>query len=197
MADRQKLGILVLIPQYYDNSIILSNKLQEQFSNYISIKGIITDPSQIKNFGPNVDLIVSVNSNYVDDKISTVNISQFLLPDDIQKLNVAITTKQHLVKKDKFQEHLLTFFDSTNFIKSTRLKNIDQVFDLVSDSFQKQGIVNSDFEKRLYQREKMSSTAFGRIAIPHSLDMASNKVEDTLLSIHVALSGVMIMKFIW
>lgn len=175
MADRQKLGILVLIPQYYDNSVILSNKLQEQFSNYISIKGIITDPSQIKNFGPNVDLIVSVNSNYVDDKISTVNISQFLLPDDIQKLNVAITTKQHLVKKDKFQEHLLTFFDSTNFIKSTKLKNIDQVFDLVSDSFQKQGIVNSDFEKRLYQREKMSSTAFGRIAIPHSLDMASNK----------------------
>lgn len=68
---------------------------------------------------------------------------------------------------------------------------------MVSDSFQKQGIVNSDFEKRLYQREKMSSTAFGRIAIPHSLDMASNKVEDTLLSIHVALSGVMIMKFIW
>lgn len=175
MADRQKLGILVLIPQYYDNSVILSNKLQEQFSNYINIKGIITDPSQIKNFGPNVDLIVSVNSNYIDTKISTVNISQFLLPDDIQKLHVAITTKQHQVKKNKFQEQLLKFFDSKNFLKSNDLKSMDQVFDLVSDSFQKQGIVNSDFEQRLYQREKMSSTAFGRIAIPHSLDMSSNK----------------------
>ncbi|GMM18649.1 hypothetical protein LAYK3_17680 [Lactobacillus amylovorus subsp. amylovorus] len=50
-----------------------------------------------------------MNSNYIDHSISAVSISQFLLPDDVQKLHVAITTKQHQVKKDKFQERLLTF----------------------------------------------------------------------------------------
>lgn len=116
-----------------------------------------------------------MNSNYVNPNISTVNISQFLLPEDIQKLNIAITTRQHQVKKNKFQERLLTFFDSNNFIRDTSLNDINKVFDIVSDSFEKQGVVQFDFKQRLYQREKMSSTAFGRIAIPHSLDMSAQK----------------------
>ena len=175
MADEQKLSVLVLMPEYYDNSAILSNKLQQQFSNYIYIKGIISDPSKIKNYGSNIDIIIAVNSNYVNPNISTVNISQFLLPEDIQKLNIAITTRQHQVKKNKFQERLLTFFDSNNFIRDTSLNDINKVFDIVSDSFEKQGVVQFDFKQRLYQREKMSSTAFGRIAIPHSLDMSAQK----------------------
>ncbi|KRK43885.1 hypothetical protein FC63_GL001966 [Lactobacillus amylovorus DSM 20531] len=149
--------------------------MEHQFSNYISIKGIVTDPSQIKTFRSKIDIIVAVNSNYIDHSIGAVSISQFLLPDDVQKLHVAITTKQHQVKKDKFQERLLTFFDSDNFVRSTNLNDINQIFDTVSYNFERQGVVQSDFKKRLYQREKMSSTAFGRIAIPHSLDMSAQK----------------------
>ena len=159
----------------YDNAAVLSNRLEHQFSNYISIKGIVTDPSQIKTFRSKIDIIVAVNSNYIDHSISAVSISQFILPDDVQKLHVAITTKQHQVKKDKFQERLLTFFDSDNFVRSTNLNDINQIFDTVSYNFERQGVVQSDFKKRLYQREKMSSTAFGRIAIPHSLDMSAQK----------------------
>lgn len=175
MSDRQKLSVLVLMPQYYDNSAVLSNRLQSQFSTYINVKGIISDLSQINQYAPNVDILIVVNSNYIDHNISTVNISQFLLVEDIQKLNIAITTKQHQVKKDKFQESLLSFFDSNNFVKSDKLKNIDAVFNLVSSKLEKQKVVQSDFKERLYQREQMSSTAFGRIAIPHSLDMSAQK----------------------
>ena len=74
-----------------------------------------------------------------------------------------------------FQESLLSFFDSNNFVKSDKLKNIDAVFNLVSSKLEKQKVVQSDFKERLYQREQMSSTAFGRIAIPHSLDMSAQK----------------------
>ena len=90
-------------------------------------------------------------------------------------MNIAITTKQHRVKKNKFQESLLTFFDSNNFIKFNDLKDIDEVFYLVSSKLERQKVVDSDFKERLYQREQMSSTAFGRIAIPHSLDMSAQK----------------------
>lgn len=175
MSDRQKLSVLVLMPHYYDNSAILSNKLQSQFSTYINVKGIVSDPSQITHYATTIDILIVVNSNYVDPNISTVNISQFLLAEDIQKLTIAITTKQHQVKKDKFQESLLRFFDGNNFIKSNDLKNIDAVLDLVSSKLEKQKVVHSDFKERLYQREQMSSTAFGRIAIPHSLDMSAQK----------------------
>lgn len=175
MSDGQKLSVLVLMPHYYDNSAILSNKLQSQFSTYINVKGIVSDPSQIAKYAATIDILIVVNSNYVDPNISTVNISQFLLSEDIQKLTIAITTKQHQVKKDKFQESLLRFFDGNNFIKSNDLKDVDAVFDLVSSKLEQQKVVHSDFKERLYQREQMSSTAFGRIAIPHSLDMSAQK----------------------
>lgn len=68
-------------------------------------------------------------------------------------MNIAITTKQHQVKKNKFQESLLTFFDSNNFIKFNDLKDIDEVFDLVSSKLERQKVVHSDFKERLYQRE--------------------------------------------
>ncbi|WP_333562536.1 PTS sugar transporter subunit IIA [Lactobacillus amylovorus] len=70
---------------------------------------------------------------------------------------------------------LINFFDSDNFVRSTNLNDINQIFDTVSYNFERQGVVQSDFKKRLYQREKMSSTAFGRIAIPYSLDMSAQK----------------------
>ncbi|WP_411914042.1 PTS sugar transporter subunit IIA [Lactobacillus amylovorus] len=88
----------------------------------------------------------------------------------------------------------MNFFDSDNFVRSTNLNDINQIFDTVSYNFERQGVVQSDFKKRLYQREKMSSTAFGRIAIPHSLDISAQK--SLSLLIHMELSGVIIMKCI-
>lgn len=181
LVDKQKISVLILIPQYYDNSAILSKKLEKEFFSSINIKGIINDPSQIKNYGHKIDLLVAVNSNYNDNSISTVSISQFFVTADIQKLYIAITTKQHQLKKTKFQAQLLQFFDSSNFIKTIKINNYKQAFNIISEKFEKQGIVKSDFKKLLYQREKMSSTAFGRIAIPHSLDMTSRKSQGFIL----------------
>lgn len=175
MANQQKLSVIVLVADYYGSASRLSGKLQKRFSDSINIREEITDPAQISSINYPIDLIIVVNSNYIDPKISTVNISQFLLPDDLQKLNIAVTTKQHQVKKDRFQEKLLNFFDTHNFINSHQIKNMDQAFDLVTNHFKKEKVVNDDFEKRLYQREQMSSTAFGRVAIPHTLEMTANK----------------------
>lgn len=65
---------------------------------------MIFDPGQIENHALNVDILLAVNSNYIDHNINTINVSKFLLPEDIQKLNIGIPIKQHQVKKDKFQE---------------------------------------------------------------------------------------------
>ncbi|MDF7639548.1 PTS sugar transporter subunit IIA [Lactobacillus sp. ESL0791] len=175
ISDRQKLAVAIMIPKYYNNAAVLSNKLQGLEASYINIKDIIYDPNQIKKLGNKIDLLISVDSDYVDSKISTVSISQFLLANDIQALNVAITTKQHQIKKDHFQEKLLRFFDSKNFVVSDDLKTIDQVFELVTNNFVQQGVVDESFINLLFQRESMSSTAFGRVAIPHSLNMSAKK----------------------
>lgn len=174
ITNKQKISVIIIIPIYYDDSLILIKSLQKKFSSEITIKKVIHDPSQISLSEP-FDLLISVGSDFIDSKLSTVNISQFLLPKDIQALNVAITAKRHQLKKEHFQEQLVHFFNSDNFINNKEIKSIDQVFKVVTKKFVEQGITNSNFGILLKQREQMSSTAFGKVAIPHSLNMTAKK----------------------
>lgn len=175
ISDKQKLAAVILIPQYYDNAAVLTRKIQKHFAQYINIKDEIYDPIQLHARKLKIDLIIAVDTNYVDEKISTVNISQFFLKNDIQKLTIAIATKQHQLRKDIFQENLFKFFNSEDFEKSDEITNIDDCFDLVGSRFSKERVVDKNFKQALYNRENMSSTAFGRVAIPHSLTMSANK----------------------
>lgn len=154
---------------------MLTRKIQKHFAQYINIKDKIYDPIQLHARKLKIDLIIAVDTNYVDEKISTVNISQFFLKNDIQKLTIAIATKQHQLRKDIFQENLFKFFNSEDFEKSDEITNIDDCFDLVGSRFSKERVVDKNFKQALYNRENMSSTAFGRVAIPHSLTMSANK----------------------
>lgn len=175
ISDKEKLAAIILIPQYYDNAAILTGKIQKYFAQYINIKSEIHDPAQLRERKSEIDLIIAVDSNYIDEKISTVNISQFFLKNDIQKLTIAITTKQHQLRKEIFQENLFEFFDGEDFEKSDSITNIDECFDLISRRFAKEQITDANFKQSLYNRERMSSTAFGRVAIPHSLTMSAKK----------------------
>ena len=175
ITDKQKISVVIIIPEYYDNSLVLLKRLQKKFSAEIDIKKIIHDPANIRSTPNAIDLLISVGSNYIDSKISTVNISQFLLSNDIQTLQVAITSRRRQIKRDHFQEELLKFFSSDNFIKSKKVTNIDQVFEIVNEKFFEQGVVEKDFKKLLKQRENLSSTAFDKVAIPHSLNMTARK----------------------
>lgn len=109
--------------------------------------------------------MISVGSNYVDSKISKFKISQFLLSNDIQTLQVAVTSRRRQIKRDHFQEELLKLFKSDNFIKNKELTNIDQVFEIVNDNFFKQRVVEKDFKNLLEQQENLSSPAFDKLAI--------------------------------
>lgn len=70
---------------------------------------------------------------------------------------------------------MLTFFDNGNFVYTDKIKNIAQAFAIIFKKFNAEKVVDNDFEKLLYKREAMSSTAFGRVAIPHSFDIGANK----------------------
>lgn len=180
ITDKQKISVVIIIPKYYDNAIILVRNLEKNFSSELNIKKVIHEPNKISSLEP-FDLLISVGSNYIDSQRSTVNISQFLLPKDVQTLNLAIATKQHQLKNDHFQEQLLHFFNSDNFVSSKEIKTIDQVFNLVTEKFVDKGIVEKNFDKLLMQREKMSSTAFGKVAVPHSLNMTAKRSQGFII----------------
>ncbi len=175
MEENKKISVVILMPRYYDNAAIISNKLQEKFSSSINITKIITDPSQINTLKDHINLIVGININIEIPNISMVHLSQFMLSDDIKKMTVAVTVKQHQIKKEQFQEKLLQFFKPDNFAVTEKIDNIDQAFSFISEKLVKEEIVDNGYKNKLYQRENMSSTAFGRVAIPHSFEMSAHQ----------------------
>ena len=60
-------------------------------------------------------------------------------------------------------------------LRAKKITNIDQVFEIVNEKFFEQGVVEKDFKKLLKQRENLSSSAFDKVAIPHSLNMTARK----------------------
>ena len=90
-------------------------------------------------------------------------------------MTIAVTTKQHQIKKDQFQEKILQFFTPQNFIVDNKISNINQALAIIYQKFLEEDVVDEQYKDKLYQREKMSSTAFGRVAIPHSFDMSAKK----------------------
>lgn len=175
ISESQKISVVILMPKYYNNAATISNKLQDLFANSINITKVVTDPAQINAQDERIDLIIAINANFEIPNINTVHLSQFVLPDDIKKLSIAVATKQHQIKKDQFQKKLLQFFTPQNFVLDSTIDTIDQAFDCITDKFYEENIVTKDYKDKLYQREEMSSTAFGRVAIPHSFEMSAKK----------------------
>ena len=53
----------------------------------------------------------------------------------------------------------------------------EEVINYITTKFYQGGVTKADYRANLLQRESMSSTAFGKIAIPHSLRMESNETK--------------------
>lgn len=175
IENAEKIKVAILMAEYRDNSQILLQKLQEKFGDAIVITNVIHDISDI-DF-QNTDMIITVGKNFSNLGITTVTISPFLLLQDVSKLTDAINSKKSELKRKSFQKLLTKFIPQSNFSYSDKMEQRKSVFQFVTKEFEKHGIVTGDFEQSLEQRENISSTAFGRVALPHSLKMNAKRSE--------------------
>jgi len=116
-------------------------------------------------------MVITVGKNFNNLEVSTVTISPFLLKQNISKLTIAINNKKSELKKKSFKELLSDFVPLKNFCYVDSIQDRKGVFRYITKEFKKAGIVTECFEQELEQRESMSSTAFGRVALPHSIKM--------------------------
>lgn len=175
IENAEKIKVAILMAEYGDNSQIFLQKLQEKFGDTIVITNVIHDIKDI-DF-QNTDMIITVGENFSNLGITTVTISPFLLSRDISKLTDAINYKKSELKRKSFQRLLTKFIPQSNFSYSDKVEQRKSFFQFVTKEFEKHEIVTGDFEQSLEQRENISSTAFGRVALPHSLKMDAKKSE--------------------
>lgn len=189
ITELHKLYVVVLLPDYQiDNNVFIS-RLERLFSQDIVVGGVVNTPDQLKesHYSRSIDFVVQVNSNYTLQNSAYTNISQFLTQHDYRKIDMVIKSIRHTQKKNNFTNNLKQFFSPENFEIITKKISRDSVFKEVCNKLEKMDIVNEEFFDQLKEREKMSSTAFGKVAIPHSLQMSALKTQGYIV---VAPKGI-------
>lgn len=168
-----KITCAILFPQYYDLDIRLAESISSAFSDSLLIKYIVTKEKELNDI--NVDFIISTIqfSNFTNLPFIIVN--TFLTEKD-KKL---ISSKIEEIKKEKqklqFLDYLHSIFNASLFFKDKYFEDENEAIEFMCNEMEKQGYIDSNFKKDVFEREKMSSTAFNGIAVPHSIHMNALK----------------------
>lgn len=180
-----KISCTVLFPLYYNMNVQMINKLQQYFGDDISIHSIVTDESDL-NYATS-DLIISSVQLHKIPEASYVVITPFFIENDREKVSNKIFELKEQKKKNQFNLHLKSLLDERHFYHSTTKSEKEEVLRFICNIMNRDGYTDDDFFAKIMEREAISSTAFGQVALPHAIKMESRK---TGMFIYINPNGI-------
>ncbi|MDY3830298.1 MAG: PTS sugar transporter subunit IIA, partial [Erysipelotrichaceae bacterium] len=150
----------------------LANKLTSLFGSKIII--VSTDNSNKESYDFNdVDLIITVLP--ITTKHDFIIVHPLLSLGDIEALEKVIDKIMNNKKNKLMRQSVSSLFKKEFFIKNAKVENESQAITKMCEILRNKNYIEDEFEKSVFEREKLSSTAFGNYAIPHPLVVNSNK----------------------
>ncbi|BDR57042.1 BglG family transcription antiterminator [Xylocopilactobacillus apis] len=172
VRNENKVICQLFMLDYHGNSKTTIDALDKKFSNDMVLLNAISDETDILD---ETQLVIVANSKQIIKNHHFVQISSFLLPNDINKIQKALKQIKDMTLSNELKIGLDKFTSEINFVRDNRSRSAQEVIHYVSEQFFKEKIVGSEFEDKILEREKLSSTAFGLVAIPHTIDYDAKK----------------------
>ncbi|CAJ2236831.1 BglG family transcription antiterminator [Companilactobacillus paralimentarius] len=149
---------------------LLKIKLESRFSNYLNIMGVYSYAEYCSaSYPKEVDFLISTVP-ILNSKVPVVEVDLSNFANDSKELYDFITSTSN------GQQVLYSLFKPELVFVNNNLQTRQQVLDFLCDKLEEQNVVRSDFREKMFEREKMYSTAIGGgIAIPHPIKFAANK----------------------
>lgn len=175
---RKKLKVTIICPHYYSHYNNQLKKIESYFHEDIMINSIITNPKEL-NLNDNDFIIstipVSCVSNYVV-------ISTFFNDDDKDNISKLIKHIKRDKSRSKIAAMLKKLIDKDLFKTNCNYISRDDAINKMANTLIKKEYVSYEFTKKIFEREEISPTNFGMVAIPHPIDCYSQK---TVLEISI------------
>lgn len=173
-SKRKIIRCIILFPQYYDFSNKMLEKIKERFGERLGIKTVITAIEEIKGI-EKADLVISTIP--VDERIPVewVMVTPFLSSEDFLNIEDKIQKINLRKIKARLKKHLMEISNPRFFYKNLDFKNKQEAIRFMTDIMITEGYVKDSFYYDVFEREKRASTAFGHIAVPHSMKINANK----------------------
>lgn len=176
-----KINTIIIAPDYYGTNDHILQQITTKFRDELAILEMVSTPSQCVTDLDKKLILTTVNieapaSNFV------VKISPIISSLDIRHIRQKITSIQHQLKVRTIIEALRTTSSSELFFVNQNFNAKQDCLIFGARTLQRQGFVSKNFIENIEKREKMASTAFGDVAIPHTLEMSACKTGILILS---------------
>ena len=168
----EKINVALVNLNYHHSSKIIAKKIKDLFHTEIHQIDIYSDESEV--IEKDVDLVITTVQTKRHFQ-NNVLISMFVTQEDEDKLHQAINqVMENKISRKKewiydiFHYQYFYYFDD-------KQEDIDKVISQLCEPLIHEGIEMKNFEEKVMARERVSSTSYLNIAIPHSFDTLSKK----------------------
>lgn len=168
-------------PSYYNIDAKILLFLNRHFEDDLIVTNVITDEADLKHLC-GVELLIAtvpVNS-YFNAPVHLINI----VPTDadrhcIRKLVDGIRGNK---RRMALRRHLEALIEPDLFETGAAVCDREGIIHHMALNLLEHGYVTEDFERQVHEREALSSTVFGSVAVPHALRQASLKSTISILT---------------
>lgn len=156
------------------------NQLMSKFENQINVKYALP----VDHYQPEkVDCDLIISTINIPFHTQSIVIQPFLTDKDISRLRDAIETIAAAKRNEFIKSYLLDFFDEKLFYKNPSFSDREEAIGKMAGDVIDLGYAIETLKEDMFARENMSSTAFGNVAVPHSL---SKNTKTSFISIAIS-----------
>ena len=192
--NKDKIPVAILCPNYHNMADQITNSLMLNFGNQLNMVGSIHNENDFYTLNNPVSILFTtipvttkiINTN-TNEPLDVVLISPLNLKSQFSIIQNAILQAQEKYRDRKLKVKFNDFFEQSLFVVDSKLKNKKQVLTKLCDCLLVQNYVDTNFEESVYKRENAAGTAFGNVAIPHSIEMNAIK---TSIAVAISKEGI-------
>lgn len=186
-VNNSKISAVLLCPDYQNLCIELSNKLMLSFGNQIKLIGTVHNMEELEIFTEKTKetlfkmlfTTITVPESFHNDYM-VVSLMPFNLAAQYHIIQEALAKHELLYSNYKLKTCFHTFFEEDLTLINPDYTDREQVLSCLCQKLYEKNYTNQDFEEKVFRREYAATTAFGNIAIPHSVDMDAIKTSIAL-----------------
>lgn len=187
--SKNKIPVVLICPDYHNMAQQITNTLLINFGNQINLLDCLHHENQIKEVKNQIAIIFSLIPLSIKPEANQmiVYLSPLNLSSQFETIQNALTKSSESYKDYTLRLNFHEYFEEDLFVINDNFKTKEQVLTYLCDRLSTKNYVDSNFEEKVYQRENAATTAFGNIAIPHTVDMNAIK---TSISVCISKKGI-------
>lgn len=177
--NQNKISCIFIYTDYYSMHQKAVETIIKNFENELNMKAAIP-LDQYDSALMHADLIISTNTLPDVDADSFIHLSPFVSQKELKQIKNSITLIRNQKKNERLRKELIQLFSKELFYKNINAKSRETVIQLLANEAYQKGYAMASFLDDVLNRERLSSTAFNDVAVPHSLE---NNVNQSFISI--------------